>query len=196
MRDPLLDEDGPWGSQDRHPTREALDAAFAAFPPAPKGRGSVTLLVSRTGGGKRETPDRVVLTVANGMPDDAWGRDENHNPDAQLTIMRGDVATLMANGQPLTLFGDNLFVDLDLSSQNLPHGTRLQVGEALLEVTPEPHDGCHKFRQRFGADALRMTADKQLREQHLRGIYMRVIQDGAVGVGDVIEVLARAPSRD
>lgn len=195
MRDPLEDQEGPWGDADQHLTRDALEAAFAAFLPAPKGRGRVTLLVSRIGGGKRETPESVLLTTTHGMPDDAWGRDPDRKPDAQLAIMRSDVATLVANGQPLTLFGDNLFVDLDLSTGNLPHGTRLQVGDALLEVTPEPHDGCSKFRQRFGDGALRMTADPQRRDQHLRGIYMRVIGGGRVQVGDSMEVLARAPIR-
>ena len=72
--------------------------------------------------------------------------------------MRHDVAALIANGQPLTLFGDNLFVDLDISTANLPSGTRLRVGEALVEVTPKPHNGCSKFEGRFGADALRFVA--------------------------------------
>ncbi len=111
--------------------------------------------------------------------------------DQQLAVMRIDVARMIANGQALTLFGDNLLVDLDLSSSNLPCGTRLRLGGAVLEVTPEPHDGCIKFRQRLGGDALRMTADRRFREMHLRGIYMRVIEDGEVAVGDYMEVLSR-----
>ena len=95
----------------------------------------------------------------------------------------------------LSLFGDNLLVELDLSTQNLPTGTRLRLGQALLEVTPEPHNGCLKFRQRFGGDALRLTADERFRDQHLRGIYLRVVEPGPVCVGDDIEVLTRAEAR-
>ena len=71
--------------------------------------------------------------------------------------MRRDVAELIANGQPLSVFGDNLFVEFDISAANLPAGTRLRVGEAVVEVTPLPHDGCRKFHGRFGQDALRFV---------------------------------------
>jgi MOSC domain-containing protein YiiM len=102
-----------------------------------------------------------------------------------------DVARLFANGQPLSLFGDNLLVDLDLSVANLPTGSRLRVGGALLEVTPKPHDGCVKFRQRVGQAALRLTADHRL-DLRLRGIYAKVVEAGEVALGDPIEVLSRA----
>ena len=105
--------------------------------------------------------------------------------------MRVDVARLMANGQPLSLFGDNLLVDLDLSVANLPTGSRLRLGEAILEVTPEPHTGCVKFKQRFGGDALRLTADRRFRPLRLRGIYAKTVEPGGIALGDPIEVLSR-----
>jgi MOSC domain-containing protein YiiM len=101
------------------------------------------------------------------------------------------VAELIANGQPLTLFGDNLFLTLDLSTPNLPPGTRLRIGGAVLEVTPKEHNGCHKFRGRFGTDALRFVSTRPLRHRNLRGIYMRVLDEGEIGPGDGVEVLAR-----
>jgi MOSC domain-containing protein YiiM len=105
--------------------------------------------------------------------------------------MRRDVAELIAAGQPLTLFGDNLFVDLDVSAANLPAGTRLRVGGALVEVTPKPHDGCHKFKGRFGGDALRFVSARATRDQNLRGIYWAVVEPGEARVGDPVRVLLR-----
>ena len=80
--------------------------------------------------GGRETLDRVALSTEEGVPGDGWSRRPPRDPQAQLAVMRRDVAELIANGQPLTLFGDNLFVDLDLSAANLPVGTRLRAGGA------------------------------------------------------------------
>jgi MOSC domain-containing protein YiiM len=105
--------------------------------------------------------------------------------------MQRDVAELIANGQPLTLFGDNLFLDLDLSVSNLPTGSRVHVGGATLEVTPKPHNGCKKFHARFGPDALRFVSKPDLRHRNLRGIYMRVVQPGEAAPGDPVEVIAR-----
>jgi MOSC domain-containing protein YiiM len=96
---------------------------------------------------------------------------------------------MFANGQDPAISGDNLLVDLDLSDENLTCGSQLRLGSSLLEVTPEPHDGCLKFKQRFGADALHRTA--MHRNQHLRDIYMQTIEAGEIAVGDPIEVLRR-----
>jgi MOSC domain-containing protein YiiM len=108
--------------------------------------------------------------------------------------MQLDVARLIANGQPLTLFGDNLLVDLDISTGNLPIGSRVRVGSALLEVTPKPHNGCRKFLARFGPEALRFVATPDLRHRNLRGIYMCVVEEGDVGPGDSMEVITRGGS--
>jgi MOSC domain-containing protein YiiM len=109
----------------------------------------------------------------------------------QITVMRADVARLIANGQPLSLPGDNLLVELDLSPANLPVGTRLQVGTALCEVTPKPHTGCGKFAARFGQDAREVTAAAEFEDWRLRGLYFRVLEAGEVGPGDRIRVLSR-----
>jgi MOSC domain-containing protein YiiM len=110
--------------------------------------------------------------------------------------MEADVAKLIANGQPLTLFGDNLFLELDLSSDNLPPGSRLRAGSAVLEVTPKPHNGCRKFRERFGDDALHFVSRADLRPRNLRGIYLRVVEEGAAAPGDLVEVTSRGSSRE
>ena len=97
------------------------------------------------------------------------------------------------NGLPLDAPGDNFLVDLDLSDEALPVGTRLRLGEALLEVSPAPHTGCKTFRERFGLEALTWVNDN--RDRRLRGMNCRVLEAGAVAVGDPVAVVdARRPS--
>ena len=104
--------------------------------------GRVFLVVRKGEGGRREAPNEVWLSPEAGIPGDAWDRGHMRDPEVQLTVMQADVAKLIANDQPLTLFGDNLILELDLSSQNLPIGSRVRVGGAILEITPMPHNGC------------------------------------------------------
>jgi MOSC domain-containing protein YiiM len=151
----------------------------------------VTLVVRRRADGVRETPERVRLSPEEGLAGDGWSRRPPRDPEAQLAVMRQDVAALIAHGQPLSLFGDNLFVELDITAANLPLGTQLRVGEALVEVTPKPHNGCIKFNGRFGLDALRFVQAKPTRDQNLRGIYWKVIEAGDVHPGAAIEVVKR-----
>jgi len=158
---------------------------------APKESGRVAMIVCRRDGGRREDPDRVRLACDGGVPGDAWGRQSTPHLEKALTVMQIDVAELIANGQSLALFGDNLFLDLDLSRDNLPTGSRVRVGEALLEVTPMPHNGCLKFRARFGPDALWFVSQPELRHRNLRGIYMRTVEEGEVAAGDPAEVISR-----
>jgi len=179
---------GPRGDASRHLAMEELERLYSKLD-SPRDQGTLALIVSRGFMGKRNTPDRVTLTPDGGVPNDTWFREQPEKRVAQLSVMRIDVCRMFANGQDPAIAGDNLLVDLDLSDENLPCGSQLRLGGALLEVTPEPHDGCLKFKQRFGADALRMTATH--RNQHLRGIYMTTIEAGEIAVGDPIEVLRR-----
>ena len=181
----------PVADPSRHRSSADLEVGLRALAPVSPDAGRVALIVRRDAEHRRETPPQVRLDVNEGVPDDAWGRQTTRKPESQLAVMRRDVAELIANGQPLTLFGDNLFVDLDLSKENLPAGSRLRVGEAVVEVTPMAHDGCSKFNARFGADALRFVNAKPTRNQNLRGIYWRVIEPGEIKVGDSISVLSR-----
>jgi len=180
------------GDPARHHTLDHLERELLASPGAPTDRGRVVLIMRRRQGGRRETPDRIQVTRTAGLPGDAWGRQTEPKPEGQITVMQHDVAELIANGQPLVLFGDNLILELDLSRGNLPLGSRVRVGQATLEVTPKAHNGCHKFRARFGSDALRFVSKPDLRHRNLRGIYMRVVEDGEVALGDPVEVLSRA----
>ena len=182
---------GPDGDAAHHRDRRDLEARLSALPAAPREQGRLTVIVRRRADGVRETPERVLLTPEEGVPGDGWSRRPPRDPQAQLAVMRHDVAALIANGQPLTIFGDNLFVDLDISAANLPLGSRLRVGDAVVEVTPKPHNGCVKFKGRFGDDALRFVQAAVTRHLNLRGIYWKVVEAGEVYVGGPIEVLSR-----
>ena len=182
---------GPLGEVARHRTYDELMAGLRSLTAAPRDAGSLALIVRRCADGTRETPERVHLTPEEGVPGDGWNRRPPRQLEAQLAVMRRDVAALIANGQPLTLFGDNLLVDLDVSAANLPFGTRLRVGEAVVEVTPKPHNGCAKFQGRFGADALRFVGPGAERPLNLRGIYWRVVEAGDAAVGCSISVIFR-----
>ena len=185
------EEYGPLGDDARHLALDELEAGLAALPPPPSDHGRLTLIVARHADGTRHTHDQIELSPDGGVPGDRWGRLLADRPEMQLTAIRHDVAELIGNGQELTVFGDNLFVDLNLTADNLPVGTRLRVGQALVEVSPMPHDGCAKFKKRFGTDALRFVSGKALRAQNLRGIYWTALEPGTVRVGDAIEVLSR-----
>lgn len=185
---------GPEGEATHHLELAELEARLAALPAAPTEAGTLALILRRHPDGTRETPDRVHLAPAVGVPGDGWARRPPRDPEAELAVMQRGVAELIANGQPITLFGDNLFVDLDLSAANLPCGTRLRVGEAVVAVTAKPHNGCVKFRGRFGGDALRFVQAPATRHLNLRGIYWRVIEAGEVAAGAPIAVLSRPVS--
>jgi MOSC domain-containing protein YiiM len=171
-----------------------LEAMLETLPAAPTDYGRVVMLVRKNQGGQREALERIRLSPKQGLPGDAWGRQAHPDEDAQLTVMQRDVAEMLANGQPLALFGDNLFLELDLSAHNLPPGSQVRVGHALLQVTPLPHTGCVKFRGRFGDNALRFISKAELRPRNLRGIYMRVLEEGEAGPGDPVQVVFRAPA--
>ena len=191
MAELRMEDYGPQGDEKYHRSLDALEAGLRALPQAPKDSGRLVLIVRRRADGVRETLDRVHLSLEEGVPGDGWSRRPPRNPEAQLAVMRSDVAELIANGQPLTVFGDNLFVELDITAANLPLGTRLRVGAAIVEVTPKPHNGCHKFKGRFGEDALRFVQAPPTRDQNLRGIYWKVVEPGEAAAGDAIDVLSR-----
>lgn len=166
------------------------EAAFQTLPALPRDAGRVHLLVLRKGGGVHETPAEAELSPEDGLHGDRWGQGKR-NPDTQVTLMRLDVAELVraTPEQPLHTPGDNVLVDLDLSEEALPIGTRLRLGEALLEVSPEPHTGCKLFSQRFGATALAWVNHKDHRARRLRGVNCRVIEGGRVRLDDAVSVV-------
>jgi hypothetical protein len=174
-----------------HLSMEELAAGLDEIRMSPADGGELQLIVRRPGVGERESVAEGVLDVAEGLVGDDWARRRGRTPDgspdpaAQLTLINSRLVELIA-GDPSrwALAGDQLFVDMDLSSANLPPGTRLSVGEAELEVTSMPHTGCSKFAQRYGTEALKFVNAPERRELRLRGMYARVRKSGSIRVGD------------
>ncbi len=167
---------------------DELARRHARLPPAPQDRGRVTQILARTPARTRLLHQRTPVTESGGVPGDRWAAADEPKRAAQIAVMGHAVTTMIANGQPLTLFGDNLALALDLSEANLPVGSQVRIGTATLVVTPKPHNGCHKYAARFGHAALRFIAAKERRPLHLRGIYFRVVSDGEIAVGDEVVI--------
>jgi hypothetical protein len=159
---------------------------------SPQDGGLLELIVARPEIGERLLLDEAELDSRVGLVGDNWlARGSRHTddgtavPGAQIALMNSRIAQLVAQDQSRwPLAGDQLYVDLDLSSDNLPPGQRLRLGTALLEVTPEPHTGCKKFSARFGVDALAFISTPEGKAQRLRGMYVVVIEAGRIRVGD------------
>ncbi len=181
-----------------HPDDVTLAAALPAICSAPTDDGSLALIVRRPEPGEREVLDEGVLDLADGLVGDSWSKrpsrstpDGTADPAAQLTVMSVRVADIVATGadapyDPRALAGDQLFVDLDLSEANVPAGTRLAIGEAVIEVSAKPHTGCAKFRRWYGDAAGTWVNAPDLRHLRLRGLNARVVQPGVVRRGDRI----------
>jgi hypothetical protein len=180
-----------------HVPADLLAAGMDHVRASPRDAGTVALLVTRPGVDERVVHERAELDTRLGLAGDTWVErgsrrmpDGSANPEAQVTVMNSRVALLVAGTKDrVPLAGDQIYVDLDLSVDNLPTGTVLDFGDAALEVTAEPHTGCAKFSARFGVDALRLTATPEGRQLRLRGINARVLRAGSVGVGDVATVV-------
>jgi MOSC domain-containing protein YiiM len=175
----------------RHATAEELETGLADVAASPSDGGTVELIVRRPAEGEREVLDEAQLDPAEGLVGDTWrvrtGNRASANPDMQLTLMNARAANLVAGTRERwPLAGDQLYVDLDLSVANLAVGTRLRVGEAIVEITAELHTGCAKFSSRFGSDALRFVNGKAGRPLRLRGVNARVVVPGGVARGDTI----------
>ena len=178
-----------------------LEAALDHLLAAPKDGGELRLIAARPRPGERELPAEARLDTVTGLVGDNWlVRGSGQTPDGsaiaemQITVMNVRVAELVAGVDGMSLAGDQLYVDLDLSQDNLPVGTRLAIGDAVLEVTAPPHTGCKKFVARFGTDAMRFVNSREGRAQRLRGMTTQVVVSGTVRVGDRCYTLGATPA--
>jgi hypothetical protein len=174
-----------------------LEAGLDEIARSPKDGGVVEMIVRRPQVGEREIIEEGQLDLAEGLVGDSWKRrssrrtaDGTPHPEMQLNLMNSRVVALVSQDKSRWhLAGDQLFVDLDLSDANLPPGTRLAIGTAVIEVTAEPHTGCSKFVERFGVDAMTFVNSRERRGLRLRGINARVVNAGVLRVGDTVRKL-------
>jgi hypothetical protein len=172
-----------------------LEAGLEHIRQAPRDGGVLEMIVQRPQIDERRLVDQGELNPVEGLVGDNWkDRGSNHTPDgsanlyAQITIMNARCIALLAqNEERWALAGDQLYVDFDLSDDNIPPGTRLAIGSAILEVSAEPHSGCKKFSSRFGVEAMKFVNSPEGKQLHLRGINAKVIQEGVIRVGDTVK---------
>lgn len=178
----------------RHLTMDELNAGLEEIRRSPADGGILQVIMRRPAIGERELLEEGQLDLVTGLVGDNWRtRGELAtpkrvpNPEAQLTLMNSRVAQLVSGSRNRWhLAGDQLYVDLDLGLENLPAGTRLAIGSALIEVTAEPHTGCKKFVERFGMDAMTFVNTPEGKKLCLRGINTRVIEAGTIRLGDTV----------
>jgi hypothetical protein len=178
----------------RHLTTDELDAGLDHIRASPTDLGRLELIVSRPGPAAREVHAEAKLDLELGLVGDTWSArwsrrtpDGSPHPEMQLNLMNARVAALVADEpdrRPLA--GDQLYVDLDVGLQNLPVGSRVEIGETVIEITASPHRGCAKFADRFGTDALRWINSPVGRALRLRGVNAKVVTPGTIRTGDAV----------
>jgi hypothetical protein len=183
-----------------HLSRQCLAAGLDRIRDSPADGGRLVLIVRRPAVGERERPAEAGLDRETGLAGDNWlARGSSRTPDGsadphkQVTVMNARVAELVAGGTDrMALAGDQLYLDLDLSVDNLPAGSLLAVGPVVLQVSEAPHLGCAKFVERFGGEAMRFVNSRVGRQLRLRGMNTRVVVPGVVRLDD-LAVKARLP---
>lgn len=176
---------------------QEVEAGIANIKESQKDNGVLQLIVRRPKTETREIISSAELNLINGLEGDNWKArgssstpDNSADPEAQITLMNTRVIDLLTKEKTLwQLAGDQLFVDMDLSIENLPPLSKLQIGSAILEISVKPHTGCKKFSGRFGVDALAFISTPLGKSLRMRGVNARVIQAGEIKVGDSIKKL-------
>jgi MOSC domain-containing protein YiiM len=184
-----------------HLSRERLEAGLGQIRESPHDDGRVVLIVRRPSVGERDLPTEAALDLVSGLVGDNWlvrgsssTPDRSAHPNKQITVMNARVAELVAGGtERMPLCGDQLYVDMDLSVENLPAGGLLAVGGAVLRVSEEPHLGCAKFVARFGGEAMRFVNSRLGRQLRMRGVNTRIVVPGTIRIGDLVARKLTAP---
>jgi hypothetical protein len=173
-----------------HRTRDELSVGLEHVRDAPSDAGTLELIVGRPAVDERLILASAELDVDRGLVADRWSRGSKPNPKSQLTVMNVRATELVAGDRSRwPLAGDQLYIDFDLSGENIPPGTRLAIGSAVIEVSDQPHLGCEKFAARFGQVAREFANSPEGTAVSFRGINTRVVQSGTVHVGDSVRKL-------
>lgn len=178
----------------RHLTFAEMEAGLETIRRSPKDVGVLKLISRRPNTDEREVLEEGRLDPAHGLIGDNWkARGSRSTPDGsanlemQINVMNARVIELLAvSPDRWALAGDQLYVDFDLSEANIPPGTRLAIGSAVIEITAPPHLGCKKFSARFGPDAIKFVNSDEGKQLHLRGVNAKVVQAGKVRNGDTV----------
>ena len=173
---------------------DELEAGLPAILASPRDEGMIRMIVRRPDVDEREVVESGELDPAEGLVGDNWRSrgskqttDGAAHPEMQLNLMNSRVIALVGGSRDRwALAGDQFFVDLDLSKENLPAGTLLEMGTAIVEVTRVPHLGCKKFVARFGLEAMKFVNSRRGKKLCLRGINAKVVKSGLVSTGDRI----------
>jgi len=173
----------------RHSSYAELEAALPEIERSPRERGTLTLIVRRPRSREREVLDAATLDVEEGLVGDRWALGKRQRGN-QLTVINSRLVAALAPGREhWPLAGDQLYVDFDLSPEHVPPGTRIRVGAAEIEVSPQPHTGCRLFAERYGRDAQRFVGSERGLALSLRGINAWVVKGAEVRVGDDVVAL-------
>ncbi len=179
----------------KHLTMEELETGLDEIRLSPKDEGVLEMIVCRPEENERVVLEQGELDSTEGLIGDNWKKrgssrstDGFGHPEMQLNIMNSRAIALIAGERNRwSLAGDQLYIDFDLSDENLPPGSRLEIGSAIVEITPIPHNGCKKFTNRFGIDAVKFVNSPVGKQLHLRGVNAKVIQSGIIRVGDIVK---------
>ena len=180
-----------------------LMAALPDILAAPKDNAPVHGLCLRPARGERAFPKRISMTRAGGIPGERWATepwlrraDGSPDPRIQVSILPLRVMDLVWRDREGTPHpGDPIVVDMDLSLANLPSGSLIAAGTAVLRVSDEFNAACAKWKLRYGADARAFIEAPGHAELRLRGVLCSVETDGEVAVGECLRVLRRGTTR-
>ena len=176
----------------RHLTTTELEAGIEPVRLSPSEVGTVEMIVIRPVTGERVVAGECEVSLDGALHGDRWS-DGPRTPGTEITLMNSRAAELIAQSRDRwPLAGDQFFVDFDLSEDHLPPGTKLAIGDVLLEISSIDHTGCAKFAHRFGKDALKFVNSPVGSSLNLRGIYASVVAGGVVKVGDKISKVFEA----
>ena len=178
-------------------TLEQLESGLDVIRHSPAQSGTLELIVCRPSIGERAVLTAAELDLVEGLIGDSWrargnpfNGDAFGHPEMQLNVMNARAIALIAqHKERWALAGDQLYLDFDIGEANLPVGSRVQCGTAVIEVTPVPHTGCKKFLSRFGVDAVKFVNSPEGRALRLRGLNAKVVQRGVIRVGDPVTKL-------